>query len=110
MSDILPNCFFDPKMPFQHQNLNIPYGMKNYITQNWTPSAYQKLIQTCRSFFATYQVVVVDGKDFNWLANIENDKLVIGSSRIPLSKVWLTGDAIFVIEEQIVTFNNLESI
>ena len=107
MADVSSLCFFDPKIFPQHQNLNIPYGMKNYITQNWTPSLYQKLIQTCRYFFTKYQIVVIDGKDFKWMFNIENNQLVVNNSRVPLSKVWLIGRAILVYDEQIISFTTL---
>ena len=81
------------------QNFVIPTFMKNYIFKNWTPLAYEKMMQTCKLIFSTHRMIVVDvGEEYpTWCGDIEtpgqicyNEKNIVRFNR---TKLWLTGRA-----------------
>ena len=44
----------------RRQSFALPFFMMNRITQEWTPKVYEKLIKSCKYFFAKSQTLVVE--------------------------------------------------
>ena len=69
----------------RHQYFCFPADIVRHITKTWSPKIYQKLIQTCKHFFATKKSIVINNfytgnwkvfniLVFNWYSILKNDQ------------------------------------
>uniref|UniRef100_A0A914Q860 Uncharacterized protein n=1 Tax=Panagrolaimus davidi TaxID=227884 RepID=A0A914Q860_9BILA len=93
VSTIFPTKHLHFKEPFCRQNWLFRDSLINYITKNPSNSkAWQKLIQSCKYFFAKNPVFVFDKLEYKskkWMVSLNETKKRIDFTKI-LIKLWIT--------------------
>ena len=81
----------------QFQKFDLPHLIMYYISKNWTAEVYQKMIQTCKYFFAVHRIIVLEGLD-----HMESKKSIMRKKKqlqiencvidLTSTKLWITGE------------------
>ena len=73
----------------------VPYGFTNYIFKNYTSKAYVNMMKTCKDFFGSKRIIVVDKIEREYgryYAEVLNEKVELDLPKFKDNKIqlWIT--------------------